>query len=62
MIANREAPTVLPPSSSQRTLKGILTGLLARIFDPLGLVTPVVAGLKLVLNDRHPLIQLEDFE
>ena len=36
--------------------KRILTGLVASIFDPLGLVTPIVAGLKL---DLHELCTLE---
>jgi hypothetical protein len=31
--------------------KRILTGLVASIFDPLGLVTPVTAGLKLDLHE-----------
>ena len=36
--------------------KRILTGLVAAVFDPLGLVTPVTAGLKL---DLHELCQLQ---
>jgi len=41
---------------SQRFTKRTLTGLVASVFDPLGLATPITAGLKL---DLHQLCELK---
>ena len=55
----RSAPPVtgdFKSALSQNFTKRILTGLVAGVFDPLGLVTPIIAGFKL---DLHELCMLK---
>jgi hypothetical protein len=45
----------LRPSFTQR----VLTGLVAGVFDPLGLATPITAGFKLDLHQLCELLTVE---